>query len=54
VLAEPDSRKKYDLSLGIRNSPWEKELIGSNFQQNFKEQAVFDSLLEKNQRSKGF
>jgi curved DNA-binding protein CbpA len=31
ILATPDTRKKYDLSLGIQNSPWEKELMGSKF-----------------------
>lgn len=35
VLISPDQRKKYDLSLGISHSLWEKELTNANFKHDF-------------------
>lgn len=45
VLSSPDSRKKYDLSLGIQNSLWEKEIIGISFTENFQTQETYESVL---------
>lgn len=35
TLINPELRKKYDLSLGIRNSEWERELTSAAFSEKF-------------------
>jgi curved DNA-binding protein CbpA len=42
VLMNPQSRKLYDLSLGIQHSPWEKEIIGQKFTSDFQNQQLYD------------
>lgn len=41
VLISPESRKKYDLSLGIQTSLWEKEIIGAKFTEDFQTQHTY-------------
>jgi DnaJ-class molecular chaperone len=52
VLIKPQSRKAYDLSLGIHHSPWEKEIIGQKFTSEFQHQALYDELLKSGKEDK--
>lgn len=49
MLINPESRKKYDLSLGIQNSLWEKEIIGIKFKEEFQAQDTYESILNAEQ-----
>lgn len=52
VLINPDTRKKYDLSLGIQFSSWEKQIIGQKFTAQFQAEQLYDEILKGNKKQK--